>query len=74
MKKVYRVEVDQLKDLDIAIIKSVYREGERHLKYYHSTMHIFKNPEKRIKTYDTLYYEQVMPFVIDILRNRGEIQ
>lgn len=74
MKKVYRVEVDQLKDLDIAIIKSVYREGDKHLKYYHNTMHAFKNPANRVKTFDTVYYEQVMPFVIDILRNRGELK
>ena len=61
------IEIDKLKQQDISVLKAVKREGEKHLEYYYSTMNVFKNAQNRVKTFDTVYYEEVIPIINDIL-------
>lgn len=72
--RLFKIEADKLKEVDIAIVKAIYREGTKHMKYFHSTMSIFKNPANRVKTHDTLYYEEILPYTIEILKNKGELK
>lgn len=62
------VDVDKLKAEQISILKAVYKAGDKHMKYYYSTMNAFKHPELRVKTFDTQYYEQAMPEIAKILQ------
>ena len=61
------IEIDQLKETPVPILRAMKKEGERAIKYYYDTMHVFKYPEKRIKTYDTAYFEKVLPIIKSIL-------
>jgi hypothetical protein len=73
VQKQFVVDIEKLKAEDINRLKNLYKEGEKHLKYYNESMSVFKYPERRVKTYDTVYYEQVMPIIIDIIRNYEEL-
>lgn len=68
----FNIDVDSITKEQIKILRAICEEGQNHLKYYHDTMSVFKNPQNRIKTFDTCYYERVMPSVIDIIRNYEE--
>lgn len=67
--KVLRPE--ELKTMELKILGAIYREGVRHLQYYAETQRHFKNPELRLKTFDTVYYEQMLPQIIPILIQQG---
>jgi len=69
MQEKFKIDVEGLRQEQISVLKAIYKEGTRHLHYYHSSMSCFKYPEKRVKTFDTKYYEDVLPIVIDILMN-----
>jgi hypothetical protein len=73
IEKKFIVDIEKLKTEDINRLRNLYKEGEKHLKYYYETMSAFKNPERRVKTYDTAYYEEVMPIVMSIIRNYEEL-
>lgn len=64
----FKVDVDKLRNEQISILRKIYKDGTEHLKYYHGTMYIFQFPELRIKTFDTKYYEEVLPEIAKILR------
>lgn len=64
----FKVDIDKLRTEQVSILRKIFKEGTAHLKYYHSTMHVFKFPDLRIKTFDTKYYEEVLPEVSKILR------
>jgi hypothetical protein len=72
MNEKFIVDAEKLSVEQTLVLKAIYREGERHLKYYTKTMDVFKNPSARLKCFDTTYYESVMPIIIQILRNREE--
>lgn len=61
---------DQLTDLDVSVLRAIKREGEKHLQYFYSTMKHFQFPERRLKCFDTLTYERVLPKVERILREK----
>ena len=69
-----QIENTQLPDQQIKILKAIKREGEKHLKYYYDTMKHFKFPEKRLKCFDTKYYEDALPHIERILREKSEIE
>ncbi len=63
----FRIDIDKLGEQQVSVLRALYREGERHMKYYHSTMGAFRYPEKRVKCFDTKYFEDVMPEIKKIL-------
>lgn len=69
-----QVDIAQLPEQQIKILKAIKREGEKHLKYYYDTMKHFKFPEKRLKCFDTKYYEDALPHIERILREKSEIE
>lgn len=69
-----QVDIAQLPEQQIKILKAIKREGEKHLKYYYGTMKHFKFPEKRLKCFDTKYYEDALPHIERILRERSEME
>lgn len=64
----FKVDIDKLKSEQVSIIRKIYKDGTAHLKYFHSTMNVFQFPNLRVKTFDTQYYEEVLPEVARILR------
>ncbi len=66
----FAIDIDNLKQSQDMVLRAIYREGEKHLKYFASTMTAFKNPKNRVVTHDTVYYQEVMPIIIAILRER----
>lgn len=64
------VDIDKLPEQHIKVLKAIKKEGERHLEYFYSTMKHFKFPEKRMKTFDTKYYEDALPFIDKILKEK----
>jgi hypothetical protein len=71
VERKFIVDVDKLRSEQISVLKAIYKEGTAHLDYYYRTMSAFSNPENRVKTFDTKYYEDVLPIIIDILKNEG---
>lgn len=71
VKQKYTVNLDEIRSQELSILKATYDAGVAHLEYFRKTMSFFKNPELRLKCYDTLYYEQVIPTVISILKEKG---
>lgn len=63
----FKVDIDKLRTEQLSVIKSIKREGVAHMSYWYKTMSVFKFPERRVKCYDTMYYEQVLPEVDKIL-------
>ncbi len=70
----FKVDPSHLQDQQVSVLKALYREGDRHMKYYHSTMGAFKFPEKRMKCFDTKYFEEVMPMIEDILKQHAQLK
>jgi len=70
----FKVQVDKLKELEIKILRALFKEGEAHLKYYFTTMSCFKYPERRVKCYDTVYYEEVLPEIARILKEHENLK
>jgi hypothetical protein len=70
MQERLNVPVEQLNEVPINLLKAIKKAGERHIAYYYKTMSMFKYPEKRIKTFDTEYYEKVLPLIKVILENK----
>lgn len=70
----FTVDLDRLRQEQVSVLKAIYRAGDRHMKYYHDTMSVFKFPERRIKTFDTCYYERVLPEIAKILREYEQQQ
>ncbi len=68
----FKVDLEELKGMQINQLKLRLKEGERHLKYWNSTMSAFKYPEKRMKCQDTKYYEEVVPEIKRILEQLKE--
>ncbi len=62
--------LDQLTDLDVKVLRAIKKEGEKHLRYYYSTMQHFQHPERRLKCFDTMTYENILPRVEKILREK----
>ena len=70
MKEV--ISIAELQDQQLNILRAIKREGEKHLKYFYSTMYHFKFPDKRIKCFDTKYYEEALPVIERILRDKSK--
>lgn len=66
------VDITKLPEQEIKILKAIKREGERHLKYFYDTMKHFTHPERRVKCFDTKYYEDALPHIERIFRERNE--
>jgi hypothetical protein len=66
--------IETLQGMQISILKAIYKEGEKLLKYYNTTMSVFKHPELRVKTHDTKYYEEVMPIIAKVLREHEQLK
>lgn len=73
IKEKFKVDVEKLRTLQVSVLKAIKTEGEKHLKYYHSTMSTFSHPALRIKTHDTRYYEEVIPIIVRILEEHGQL-
>lgn len=64
--------IDQLPSQSIKVLRAIKKEGEKHMKYFHSTMGAFKYPERRVKAFDTTYYENALPIIDEILTRKNE--
>lgn len=62
--------LEHLTDLDVKVLRAIKKEGEKHLRYYYSTMKHFRFPERRLKCFDTVTYEAILPKVERILREK----
>jgi hypothetical protein len=69
----FEIDVEQLKQEQVSVLKSMKMEAEKHLNYFNSTMHAFSNSENRVKCFDTVYYEEVLP-IIDKILNEHEFR
>lgn len=67
------IEVDKLTPDQIFSLQAQYQEGVKHLKYFNDTMKHFKFPERRMKTFDTVYYEKNLPFIEKALRQLDKL-
>lgn len=67
IREKFKVNLGELDSMQVTQLRLRLREGEKHLKYYHSTMSAFKHPEKRMKCQDTKYYEEVVPYIKKLL-------
>lgn len=67
IREKFKINLDELKTLQIKHLKLRLKEGERHLRYWNNTMSAFKYPERRVKCQDTKYYEEVVPEIKRIL-------
>lgn len=70
----FSVDIDKLRTEQISVLRAIYREGTKHLKYFSETMKAFAHPENRVKTFDTKYYEEVMPEIARILKQHEQIK
>jgi|JI9StandDraft_1071089.scaffolds.fasta_scaffold00044_65 hypothetical protein len=66
-----RLKIEHLAEQQIKVLKAIKKEGEKHLKYFYETMKYFTYPERRLKCFDTNYYEEALPRIEEILRQRG---
>lgn len=64
----FKVDLEKIRGSQITILRKIFKDGKEHLKYFHETSKAFQNPELRVKTFDTKYYEEVLPEVARILR------
>lgn len=71
-EKKFVVDVESLRGEQLNILEAIYKEGEKHIREFHERAKAFKYPERRVKCFDTVYYEQVMPIIVEILRNHKE--
>lgn len=69
IKEKFKVDIEKLQGEQITILRKIHKDGTNHMKYYHGTMSAFQNPHLRVKTFDTKYYEEVLPEVARILRD-----
>lgn len=67
------IDVDKLSAEQIFSLQAQYQEGAKHLKYFADTMKHFKFPERRMKTFDTVYYEQHLPEIEQALKQLGKL-
>lgn len=70
----FKVNIEELQSMQVKVLKATYREGEKHLRYYYSTMSAFSNPQNRVKCHDTKYYEEVMPIIAKILKQHEQLK
>lgn len=70
----FTVDINRLKQEQVSVLKAIYKAGDKHMKYFHSTMGAFKFPDRRMKTFDTCYYERVLPEIAKILREYEQRQ
>lgn len=68
VNKKYNIDLNKLHDTQISVLKRVEREGQKHLKYFYSTMDVFEFPDKRVKCHDTIWFEEVLPIIQDALK------
>lgn len=65
-------DLSDLSKLDLKVLRNIKRAGEKHLKQYYATMSVFQYPERRMKCFDTLAYERVLPKIERILREQDD--
>lgn len=70
----FKVNIEELQTQQLSVLKAIYREGDKHLKYFYGTMSAFKFPERRVKCFDTKYYEEVMPEIARILKQHEQLK
>lgn len=63
-------EIQSLAEQQVKVLRAIKKEGERHMEYFDSTMSAFKNPQARIKCFDTLYYEKALPYIDQLLKQK----
>lgn len=62
------LDKNNLSEENLLALKSHLKEGRKHLKYFRETNKLFKNPEKRMKTYDTVQFERTVPELEEIFK------
>lgn len=68
------IDITTLSSEQINSLKVQYKEGKELLKYFHDTMKNFQFPERRQKSFDTVYFETHLPVIEDALRRLGKIK
>jgi len=67
----YKIDIENIHQEKISRLKQVQKAGYKHLDYYHNSMSVFEFPERRVKCYDTIWFEEVLPIVTKILKSHG---
>lgn len=55
------LDCTNLSEEQLIAMKAHLREGRKHLKYYKESEKNFKNPELRLKCFDTVQFEKTVP-------------
>jgi hypothetical protein len=69
-----QIDLENLDQVEIGVLKQVFKNGTAHLKYFFETNIHFKFPERRMKTADTVYYEKVIPIVAKRIKDLENAQ
>lgn len=67
-----KFKIDNISSLSreqVMSMRAYQKAGEEHLKYFYATNNVFKHPELRVKCFDTLEFEELLPKVKKILMN-----
>lgn len=67
------IDISKLTPDQVFSLEAQYQEGVKHLKYFQDTMKHFQYPERRLKTFDTVYYEQHLPEIKEALKKLGRL-
>lgn len=67
------IDINKLTPEQIFSLEAQYQQGQKHLKYFADTMKHFKYPERRMKTFDTMYYEKNLLDIERALKQLGKI-
>lgn len=67
-----KLDLNNITHEQLISLRAQYKEGVKHLKYFEDSKKFFKFPEKRLKTFDTVHYERVIPEIKEILIKLGE--
>jgi len=70
---IHELDIDNITEEQLLSLKAQYEEGVNHLQYFNDTMKHFRFPEKRMKTFDTVHYERVIPQIKQILTHLGQL-
>lgn len=63
----FKIDISKIGELGIAVARRYKKIAEEHLLYYYKTMEVFSNPVARIKCHDTVYFEEILPIVNNII-------
>lgn len=64
----YNIDVDNLQNTQVSVLRRVQRDAIAHIKYFYDSMSAFKYKERRVKCHDTKWFEEMLPIVSKVLK------